>query len=143
MLSEDARRFIEARRVAHLATADRQAVPHVVPVCYAVSGSSLYIAIDGKPKRGRPGKLKRLQNIAENASVCLVVDHYDEDWARLGWVMLHGRAEIMFDGPERSEAHCLLRSRYRQYEAMPIDDLPVIAVRIARVACWGDLGVRA
>ena len=143
MLSEDARRFIEARRVAHLATADRQAVPHVVPVCYAVSGSSLYIAIDGKPKRGRPGKLKRLQNIAENASVCLVVDHYDEDWARLGWVMLHGRAEILFDGPERSEAHRLLRSRYRQYEAMPIDDLPVIAVRIARVACWGDLVVRA
>jgi PPOX class probable F420-dependent enzyme len=143
MLSEDARRFVEAHRVAHLATADRQAVPHVVPVCYALAGSSLYIAIDGKPKSGHPTNLKRLRNIAENGNVCFVVDRYDEDWARLGWVMLHGSAEVLIDGPERSEAHDLLRSRYKQYEGMPLQHLPVIAVRVDRVAAWGNISVGA
>ena len=80
-------------RVAHLATADRHAVPHVVPLCFAVRGDTLYSAIDEKPKR-RPGTmLKRLQNIAENPMVAAVADHYDEDWIRLGWVMLRGRAD--------------------------------------------------
>ena len=36
--------------------------------------------------------MKRLRNIAENPAVALVVDRYDEDWARLGWVMLRGPA---------------------------------------------------
>ncbi|HEX4891984.1 MAG TPA: TIGR03668 family PPOX class F420-dependent oxidoreductase [Hyphomicrobiaceae bacterium] len=141
MLSDETRQFVEAQRVGHLATADQQAVPHVIPVCFAISGSSLYIAIDGKPKRGSPSNLKRLRNIAENASVCLVVDRYDEDWARLGWVMLHGTAEILTDGRDRGEAHRLLRSRYPQYVGMALEDLPVIAVRITRVAGWGDLSV--
>jgi hypothetical protein len=36
----------------------------------------------------------------------------------------------------------LLRSRYRQLEAMQIAGLPVIAVRIGRAAQWGNLSVR-
>ena len=40
--------------VAHLATADARAAPHVVPVCFALDDSTLYITIDDKPKRG-PG----------------------------------------------------------------------------------------
>ena len=65
MLSACERRFVEGRRVAHLATADAQAVPHVVPVCFGLVEDALYITIDQKPKRaGRP--LKRLRNIAEN-----------------------------------------------------------------------------
>jgi PPOX class probable F420-dependent enzyme len=139
MLSADERRFLAEQRVAHLATADRRAVPHVVPVCFAVSGDTLYITIDEKPKRQRGGALKRLRNIAENPAIAVVVDRYDEDWARLGWVMLRGRAEILSEGAEHSDAQALLRSRYQQLAAMAIAALPVIALRIERVTRWGDL----
>jgi PPOX class probable F420-dependent enzyme len=138
-LSARERHFVETRRVAHLATADREAVPQVVPVCFGLADDALYITIDQKPKRegGRP--LKRLRNIAENPRVAVVFDHYDEDWRRLGWVMLHGRAAILTEGGEHDRAQSLLRARYRQLEAMEISQLPVIVIRIERVTSWGDL----
>jgi len=139
MLSDAERGFLARQRVARLATADRRAAPHVVPVCFASTEGTLYIAIDEKPKRGRGASLKRLRNIAENPAVAVVVDRYDEDWARLGWVMLRGRAEILIDGPEHATAQALLRARYPQLAAMRIADLPVIAVRIERATSWGNL----
>ena len=140
MLSARERHFIDTRRVAHLATADSQAVPQVVPVCFGLAEEVLYITIDQKPKRdgGRP--LKRLRNIAENPRVAIVFDRYDEDWRRLAWVMLHGRAEILTAGIEHDRAQALLRARYQQLEAMEIGQLPVIVIQIERVASWGDLG---
>ena len=95
MLSDGERRFLSDRRIAHLATADAQAVPHVVPVCFALAQSALYITIDEKPKRIPGTALKRLRNIGENPTVAVVVDRYDEDWSLLGWVMLHGHGEIL------------------------------------------------
>jgi len=138
LLSDHERRFLERRRVGHLATADRHGVPHVVPVCYALSGISLYVTVDEKPKR-RDIPLKRLRNIAENPAVAFVVDRYEEDWARLGWVMLRGRAEILPAGAEHAEAQTLLRARYPQLAAMALAPLPVIALRIGRVTSWGEL----
>ena len=137
MLSDNERKFLDASRVARLATADARGVPHVVPVCFAIDGDALYITIDEKPKSGRP--LKRLRNIAENTAVAVVADRYDEDWTRLGWVMLRGRADILTDGNEHTRAQTLLRARYPQLAAMRIEELPVIAVRIERVTSWGNL----
>jgi PPOX class probable F420-dependent enzyme len=143
MLSQGERRFLAHHRVAHLATADRRAVPHVVPVCFAISEHTLYVTIDEKPKR-RPGTaLKRLLNIAENPAVAVVVDRYDEDWTRLGWVMLRGHAEILNEGTEHRDAQARLRSRYPQLGAMQIAKYPVIAVRIERATSWGNLSVGA
>jgi PPOX class probable F420-dependent enzyme len=143
MLSDSERRFLNDRRIAHLATADHRAVPHVVPVCFAMSGRTLYVTIDDKPKRRRGAPLKRLRNIAENPAVAVVVDRYDEDWARLGWVMLRGRAEILDGGTEHDDAQALLRSRYSQLQAMEIAQHPVIAIRVERSLSWGDLSVTA
>ena len=139
MLSDRERRFLAEQRVAHLATGDARAVPHVVPVCFALHESTLYITVDAKPKRALGTELKRVQNIVENPAVAVVVDHYDEDWARLGWVMLRGQAEVLTSGTEHDNAQALLRSRYPQLAAMQIAHLPVIAVRIARVTSWGNL----
>jgi len=139
-LSDGKRRFLAHRRIAHLATADRRAVPHVVPVCFVVSEGTLYITIDEKPKR-HGAALKRLRNIAENPAVAVVVDRYDEDWALLGWVMLRGHAEVLTDGTEHDHAQALLRSRYPQLKAMQISQHPVIAVRIERTTSWGNLSV--
>ncbi|MGH7044354.1 MAG: TIGR03668 family PPOX class F420-dependent oxidoreductase [Acetobacteraceae bacterium] len=138
MLSPQERAFVAAGRVARLATVGPGGTAHVVPVCYALDGGTLYIAIDGKPKRTGRG-LQRLRNIAANPAVALVVDRYDEDWSRLGWVMLRGRAEVLEDGAEHAHAQALVRARYPQTRAMRLDGLPVIALRIGRVVSWGDL----
>ena len=138
MLSERERRFLSRRRVGHLATADPAGAPHVVPVCFAVTDEALYITIDEKPKRaGAP--LKRLRNIAENPAVAVVVDRYDDDWTRLGWVMLRGRADILTGGDEHARAQALLRARYPQLNKMEIASLPVIALRLERITSWGNL----
>lgn len=142
MLTEPQRRFLNRRRVGHLATADARGAPHVVPVCFAVGDNALYITIDQKPK-GDPRALKRLRNIADNPAAAFVADHYDEDWSRLGWVMIRGRAEILEAGAEHDDAQQLLRTRYRQYQAMAIGDLPVIAIRIERATSWGTLSAEA
>src|SRR5438093_9502897 len=65
MLSERERRFLAARRVGYLATADGRAIPHVVPVCFAISDGTLYITVDEKPKRAPGAKLKRVRNIEQ------------------------------------------------------------------------------
>jgi PPOX class probable F420-dependent enzyme len=137
-LTERQRRFLDHGRVGHLATADRSGAPHLIPVCYAADRATLYITVDEKPKR-RDIPLKRVRNILENPNAAFVADRWDEDWSRLGWVMLRGRAEILDAGPEHDRAQALLRQRYSQYRSMSLAELPVIALRIERTTSWGDL----
>ncbi|HTZ37194.1 MAG TPA: TIGR03668 family PPOX class F420-dependent oxidoreductase [Stellaceae bacterium] len=138
MLSPVQRRFVETRRVGHLATADAGGAPYLVPVCFGLGETTLYITIDEKPKR-RGAPLKRVRNILDNPKAAFIVDRYDEDWTRLGWVILRGSGEILYDGAEHDRAQALIVARYPQVRAMRIADLPVIALRIAHVASWGDL----
>jgi PPOX class probable F420-dependent enzyme len=134
------RAFVLAHRVARLATADAGGAPHVVPVCFALADTALYIGIDQKPKQQTAAGLKRLRNIAANPAVAVVVDRYTEDWSHLGWVMLRGRADLLAPGEaEHAAAQALLLARYARLRAMRIGDLPVIALRIDRVTSWGDL----
>src|ERR1700681_2854617 len=98
-LDEPARRFLERQRLAHLATADASGAPHVIPICFSLLGETLYVAIDEQPKRGDPMKLRRLRNIAETRRVAIVVDRYDDqDWSRLGFVLVRGVARVLTDG---------------------------------------------
>ena len=138
MLSDVQRDFLERSRVAHLATAGRDGAPHLVPVCFCLLGLNLYITVDEKPKRSDI-PLKRVRNILENPAVAVTVDRWDEDWSRLGWVMLRGTATILSDGEEHDMAQDLLRQRYPQYQAMNLAPLPVIAMLIRRVLSWGAL----
>ena len=140
-LTADERRFIDANRVARLATADRNGEPHVIPICFVVVGDALYVTIDRKPKGADVSRLKRLRNIAENPAAAVIVDRYDDDWTALGWVMLRGHAEIVGTGEEHAVAQSALAERYPQYRNMEISDLPVIALRIERVTSWGNLAV--
>jgi PPOX class probable F420-dependent enzyme len=137
-IPESARRFLDGCRVGHLATADAGAAPHVVPVCFACTDTTLYVTIDAKPK-GNAAGLRRLRNIMANPRAAFVADRYDEDWTRLGWVMLRGAAEILDAGAEHDRAQALLRMRYPQYRGMALEALPVIALRVTRVTTWGAL----
>jgi PPOX class probable F420-dependent enzyme len=139
MLTDQQRRFLDAQRVARLATADAAGRPHVVPICYALTGDTVYFTIDEKPKKKPAAGLKRLANLRANPFAALVVDRYDEDWSRLGWVMLQGRAEVLDSGPEHDLAQATLRARYPQLATMRIEGLPVVSVRVDRVSSWGRL----
>ncbi|MGI9144955.1 MAG: TIGR03668 family PPOX class F420-dependent oxidoreductase [Chloroflexota bacterium] len=137
---QQVRAFLERQRVAHLATADASGVPHVVPVCFSLLHETLYVAIDEKPKRAEPPTLRRLRNIAANPRVAIVVDVYDDDdWSRLGFVLMRGSARVLADGLEHRSALAALRSKYVQYRAMALDKRPVIAADIDRVRTWGQL----
>jgi PPOX class probable F420-dependent enzyme len=132
--------FIQRQRVGRFATADQDGRPHIVPVCYACDAVWLYIALDTKPKRVEPQRLKRVRNLLVNPQVALVVDHYSDDWNELAFVLIRGTAELV--PPEAAEHHSaieLLRDRYRQYREMPIQEQPVIAIQPATVTAWGAL----
>jgi PPOX class probable F420-dependent enzyme len=136
------RRFLERQRVARLATADAGGAPHVVPICFVLLGDTVYIAIDEKPKTADFLRLRRLRNIAENSRVSIVADVYvDEDWSRLGFVMLRASARIIVPGEaeEHARAVAALRAKYTQYQAMVLDDRPVIAADVTAVTTWGRL----
>jgi PPOX class probable F420-dependent enzyme len=137
MLTDQQRRFLAAHRVARLATADAAGRPHVVPICYALIQGKLYFTIEEKPKK-KP-ELKRLANLRANPFAAVVVDRYDEDWSRLGWVMVRGPTEILEEGAEHDRAQAALRERYPQLAAMLIEGLPVVAVRIEHATSWGHL----
>jgi len=91
-LSTGALRLIRSARTAHLATSDNSGQPHVIPICFVFDGKQFYSPIDEKPKSVSPTKLKRLINIRVNPQVALVIDHYDEDWRKLGYVLIFGHA---------------------------------------------------
>jgi PPOX class probable F420-dependent enzyme len=141
VFSEEARELVDRSRVAHLATADGHGRPHVIPLCYARVGDAIVFVIDEKPKRA--GKtLKRMRNIAENPTVALVVDVYDEDWRRLEYALVHGRAEVVKEPAEVLRALEALRDRYPQYRSMALDGLHNQVVRITptRVHHWRFAG---
>lgn len=140
MLTDDQRQFLDRQRVARLATADAGGRPHVIPICFVAIGGTVYLTIDEKPKMKPGAALKRMANMRENPHVALVVDHYEDDWSQLGWVMVQGRAQVLESGDEHDRAQAGLRARYRQLVDMRIEALPVVAIRIEHAASWGKLG---
>jgi PPOX class probable F420-dependent enzyme len=130
------RRFVRSARVGRLATADAAGRPHAVPICFALASDTLYTAIDLKPKREKPENLQRLRNVAQNPEVAVIVDRYSEDWKRLAFVLLRGRASLA-RAEEAQRAMRLLRLKYPQYRAMPIKGRPILKIRLTSVYSWG------
>jgi PPOX class probable F420-dependent enzyme len=133
--------FVRRHRVARLATVDAAGQPLVLPICYVAAGEVLYSPTDAKPKRVPVQRLKRLQNIRDHPQVALVIDDYQEDWTQLSYVLLHGSAAIITDGPAFEQAIVALRAKYPQYRAMSIPDNPMIAVQLTRVVSWGAINM--
>jgi len=131
------RRRITQARVGHLATSDGTR-PTVIPVCFVLLGDTLYQAIDAKPKSVAPRRLRRVRNIQANPEAALLVDDYLENWRRLWWVLLHGRARLVEDGAEQQRAIAALRRKYPQYRTTtPLAaDALVIALDVRRLRHW-------
>jgi PPOX class probable F420-dependent enzyme len=140
LISRGIRAKLETARVARLATLHAKQGPHLIPICFVCNGTVFYSAIDRKPKRVAPNRLARLKNVEKTPQVALLVDHYDEDWAQLWYVLVRGEAELVSNPVERKRAIQLLRVKYPQYGPdMLQDDAPVLRITPRRVTAWGDI----
>jgi len=131
--------FISAATIAHLATVSAAGEPHNVPLCFWFDGARFYFVIDEKPKRKTGVAIKRMRNIAENPRVALLIDHYDDDWTRLAYVLINGAAQVVEDAGEYSRAIENLRAKYSQYRNMQLssEKNPLVRIDPDRVHAWG------
>jgi PPOX class probable F420-dependent enzyme len=131
--------FLAGARIGHLATVGTGGAPHNIPVCFWFDGARFYFAIDEKPKRRTGMELKRMRNIAANPRVALVIDHYEEDWSFLAYILVHGRAQVVDDPNEYLLALRNLREKYPQYRQMALvaEANPMVRIDVERVHVWG------
>ncbi len=129
-------RFLRSARTGHLATANAKGRPQVVPVCFVFDGLAIYSVLDAKPKTTPLRQLRRVKNILANPQVSLVVDHYEEDWDKLQYILVSGDAELLESGEEWALAIAMLREKYPQYQAMDLDQSPVIKITPVRYSPW-------
>lgn len=136
-LDPASRPLVESARVAHLATADQYSRPHAMPIVFVFEGDHLYFPLDRKPKREDDWHmLRRVRNLETNGRVSIIVDHYEEDWTRLAWVLLEGVATIVETGAERDAAATALAGKYAQYRGGALDGRPVVRVTVERTVSW-------
>ena len=118
-----------------LSTVDGSGRPTVIPVCFVYESNRIYIPIDDKPKKGN--SLARLRNIASNSKAAFIVDRYSQDWARLSYLLIHGRGRLVERGDrEEARAKELLLRKYLQYRSMKLEINAIIAIDVDESKFW-------
>jgi len=130
MSEDEARARFAAARVARLATITPEGRPHLVPVVFVLERDVLHFAVDRKPKSTTA--LRRLANVAANPPVCLLADHYADDWTQLWWVRADGTATV---GDLTDAVRERLAAKYPPYVEEPPSG-PVVEVAISRWTGW-------
>ncbi|MDQ3967164.1 MAG: TIGR03668 family PPOX class F420-dependent oxidoreductase [Thermoproteota archaeon] len=132
--------FIQRARVARLATVDSEFKPHIVPVVFVFDGNNFFIPVDEKRKAAKPGKLKRIRNIQDNPNVALLIDEYSEDWTKLAFIMIEGKASVATKEEQNiqvREAYKKLMAKYIQYQKVGVGEMCII-ITPKKVASWSN-----
>ena len=118
--------FVKAHELCRLATASRDARPHVVPVIYALDGENVVVTIDYKTKK--------LKNLKENRKVALVVDDYHPNHA----VMVEGDCEVLERGKEYLRLLRVLFDRFEYYRKNPWGEgeSPILKIKPVKAVSW-------
>jgi len=149
--------IINRARVARLSTIDYQnQIPHIVPVVFAFDGHHYFIPLDNKRKKESVEKLKRVKNIQHCPNAALLIDEYNEDWSKLVFVMIQGKAYLISEEEEEDEdkversciydhnnndaslvkkGHRLLYQKYTQYKKIGIGKYCII-VKPQKIIFW-------
>jgi len=119
-------KFLKGHEVCRLATASKDAKPHVVPVIYAMDGENVVIAIDYGTKK--------LRNLRENGKVALVADDFHPNHA----VMVEGECELFERGKEYLRLLQILFDRFETYRKHPWGEgeSPILKVRPTKAVSW-------
>ncbi len=139
-IPSDVEEFIERARVARLATIDAEFKPHLVPVVFVFDGNHFFIPLDEKRKTAKPEKLKRIRNIQDNPNVALLIDEYSEDWTKLAFVMIQGKASVASKTEgniQVREAYKKLMTKYIQYQKVGVGEMCII-ITPKKVASWSN-----
>ena len=151
VLDPEQRAFVAGARRATLATTAPDGRPRLVPICHVLAPHDdphgrplLYTPLDEKPKRDAdPRTLARVRDLLVLPQATLLVDRWDEDWTKLGWVRLYGTGELLEPEPREVEEHAAavsaLRAKYPQYVGQAIDARPIVRFAIDRIVAWGTL----
>jgi PPOX class probable F420-dependent enzyme len=110
-LPERIRSVLTTARRGVMTTIGTDGSPHSVPVVFASVGDEIVSPIDHKPKTGRT--LERVKNLRGDARLTLLVDLWDEDWTKLVWLMIRGRARV--DEMAPLDLMRAINQRYPQY----------------------------
>jgi PPOX class probable F420-dependent enzyme len=133
--------FLGDARTATLATIGPAGLPRLVPICFVIDdidGLRLLTPIDDKPKSVEdPLALARVRDVLARPEVSVLVDRWDEDWARLAWLRITGRATVLGSGAAPAAAIDALRAKYPQYVGHRLETRPMIAINILGATGWG------
>jgi nitroimidazol reductase NimA-like FMN-containing flavoprotein (pyridoxamine 5'-phosphate oxidase superfamily) len=112
--------------LCRLATASKDARPHVVPVIYAMDGEDVIVAVDYGTKK--------LWNLRQNKMVALVVDDYRPNHA----VMVEGDCEIFERGKEYLRLLQILFDKFDYYRKNPWGEgeSPILKIKPIKAASW-------
>jgi PPOX class probable F420-dependent enzyme len=137
--------FLGAARRAILATTDPDGRPRPIPICFIVDAADpahvrVLTPLDDKPKAVDDKRdLARVRDIRARPAVSLLIERWDEDWSRLAWLRLDGRAELVEPADVPPDVVQRLRDKYPQYVSHALESSPMIAIHIERARSWGAL----
>ena len=123
--------FLEEERRGVMSTLSSDGSAHSVPVVFARIGNEIVSPIDHKPKTGEV--MARVKNLGRDNRITLLVDHWNEDWTRVGWLMIRGHGVVDPDA-EMSRMKAL-NDRYPQYSPDERHDA-LITIRPTRLLWW-------
>jgi len=137
--------FLVAARRALLATIDPDGRPRPVPICFIVDAADpahvrLVTPLDDKPKALEDKRaLARVRDIRARPEVSVLIERWDEDWSKLGWLRLYGRARLLEPTDLPHDAVERLRTKYPQYATHALGSSPMIEIDVERATSWGAL----
>jgi PPOX class probable F420-dependent enzyme len=152
-LDGDQRAFLTIARTATLATIAPSGRARLVPICFVVGADALdgrprlYSPLDDKPKAvADPRGLARVRDLLARPTATLLVDHWSEDWDRLGWLRLEATGDLLeprgSGAAEHDGAVAALRVKYPQYAEHRLEARPILRFSVDRAVSWGVLATR-
>ena len=125
-------KLLTRERVCRVATAGKDGMPHVVPVCHVLADGKIYFATGGDSLKTR--------HLTANPHLAVLVDLYSEEWSLLRGVMVEGTVRLLRRGREFRKIRTLLYEKYPQYpdeaELEESDDI-IVEVTPTHVSSWG------
>lgn len=124
--------FVDAARVAYLATVYPAGGPHVAAICPALDGDVIVLATTTDAVKVR--------NLRANPAASIAFVNYSEDWDAIQHVIVFGSATVVDSGPRFARIREVLYGTFPQYGRDEVIEEGVsacIEIQIERVVSMG------